>query len=310
VTGWRRAEPKVVRPFFELADATTLLERAAIRLRADEDPVGGDGGETAVLDVDLSTVDPAEVRLLPNLDEADAHGVLGAEAEHYALGLFARDAIFKNRAALGHWPISDGLPREVSVDEETWHRYGHGRRLELTLALCLRHPREPRAGRPRTKGAWVARKTFELRPKLTQSLFALRPLTEDVAKDFKVPHDCLMHVDYDGRINEVDEAGVAVATCYLNEEVHERLLSGRRAPALNELVFAEVVSAILMEAGEDIRSAEAVIENSALDRVLSHLSKDDPAMTLDGLKQLLAEPLRLRAKIQATTGLAASLARM
>lgn len=304
---WRRSEPRDVRPFFGARPLEEALDGAAIAMRPREDPIADES-----VALQLGDLDDDEVTLFPRLSNEAVLSTLGDRAESYALVVTLRDPTFKRRALWGTWSAAGEMPETILISAETLREFGHGREVEIALSLCLTADRDPEPGWPSTTGGWIARKKFSIGVHTQRSAFDIRPLTEEIRKANKLPDGALVFASLGGvPLDERVEEGEAFAVCYLAESVLAAMSSSREGSALNLVIGAEMVAAVVSAIAEEgnLAELEAVEPGTPLERFLRQLGGEEP-MSLDRFRRLVDDPQRMRATIHDRIGVVAGLEKL
>lgn len=298
---WHREEPREVRPFFHAMAAAGALDACGIRLFDGTDP----RTETSfdLDDIDFKKLTPAVQIVLANAELWQPEGLTNSDLE---LVLVARHPFLKRSEVIHSIQLAEELPGEWVIGPETLVRMGGGRNLQLTLALTLRHDRQPSPGAPWVAGHWLARKSFLLRSRTMPTLFDLRTRNDDewVAKGY--PAKSFYAVEYIGGIDTELDEGASVATVWIHTDAHNKLVSSSLGEALQPLLAAEIISSIVLESFREWKESKDVDAASPLATLLKQLGKEKP-LSLGGLKALVANPPLLKATLQDRLSVVAAL---
>lgn len=294
---WRRSEPRTARPFFAVSDLEELLDNTLILI----------GDRELEIDEDSVQLDPADfeslhVSVLPKVDHKLLSTVLAGQKEHYSFILTLRDPMFKRRVLHRSWPLSADLPDRLSLDQETVEKFGHKRELSVSLALVLtQNIDDCMPGWPSQKGAWIAKRTFKVKLRSVRSTFDFYSISQQEALQYTDCADALLHVEVRGELlAEELEEGVSFATCYIAEGVYDAMQKTTGGQILHGVVMSEVICAVLAASATEIQDVESVTLGTPLATILEQLGQDSP-MSLDVLKAVLRDPIKLRAHVHDRT---------
>lgn len=295
---WRRSEPRTVRPFFALHALEGALDNTVLLVGERETEIEDD-----VVQLDPADFDGLHVAICPKLDGDKVRSTLGSRSERVVLLLSLRDPMFKRRLVHRKWPVDKKLPERILLDSALVQEFGHKRELHATLALVLDADVQPEPGWPRRRGAWIAKRAFKLKLRSVKSTFDIRKMTKAEAKAWTGFTGALIHVEYnEGRILEEPDDENPLATCYIAEDVYERMQRPSDGPLLQAFVMTEIVAAVLGHAAKDVEEATEVPKGTPLATILEQLGADTP-MSLMALKGIVRDPVKLRAAVHDRTDL-------
>jgi hypothetical protein len=293
-SAWRRSEPREIRPFFAAA-AENALEHAKIKLFERDEPSDQTIHAIEALDFPRLTV-----ALLPELEIGT---VVSATPELARFPLefvaFVRDPFHKRIGFLHRQSARSGIPREIPVDQDVITSYGHGRAVELTLALCAADDSHTRPGLPTVQGQWISRKKFEIKLRTAPNLFDIRPTPDEVWRRMGFPARTFTPIERERSLNEELPEGETVAIGYVHEDAYKAMANGPNGAALQALVAVEMLVDVILDSRADIEEIEAAQPGTPLERLLRQLSHRGEKVTIIELQRLLGEPRKLKALIQA-----------
>lgn len=299
---WRRTEPRIARPFFAVSAMEGALKQASIFVGEREFNVS-DGA----VQLDPADFENLQVAISPRLNESDVRKTLKERASQFSLVMTLRDPMFKRRVIHKEWSLDGEIPDRLLLDEEIVHEFGHKRELHVTLAILLSENVEVSPGWPHRKGSWLAKHTFQIKLRNIRPTFDLRPMTREMAKEFTGSKGALLHVEVRGEfLAQQVEEGEYFASCYIAEDVFNSMQRATSGAILQNIVMAEVVCMILAEAADDISAVEEVPKDTPLRRILEQLGRNFP-LPLNELKEIVRNPVQLRALVHDRTDLVASL---
>ncbi|WP_326914463.1 hypothetical protein [Sphingopyxis chilensis] len=289
---WHREEPRDVRPFFAAINAERCLDASGLRLFAN-----GDVMQDASFELD--EIDFKKLEPVVHIAVADPSKWLPAELaiDELELTLIARHGFLKRSEILASVSLGDPLPSTWSISADALARFGGGRNMLVTLAICLRSDRAPAPGSPFVPGHWIAKKSFLLRSRSMPTLFDLRVRTDEEWTAAGYPPKTFYSVEYLGGIDAELEEGASVATVYVHADAHNKMVSSQIGEALQPMLGAEIIAAILVESLKDWQNADQVDPASPLTTLLKQLGKEKP-LTLQGLQALISRPSLLKATLQ------------
>jgi hypothetical protein len=211
----------------------------------------------------------------------------------------ARDPFHKRVCVLHRQPAGSSFPSEIPVDQDVVASYGHGRAVELMLALCLTEDSRPSPGLPAVQGQWISRKNFEIKLRTTPSLFDIRPTPDTEWRRMGFPERTFTLIERSRNLNEELAEGETVAIGYVHEDAYNAMASGPNGTALQALVAVEMLVDVILDSRGDIEGAEAAQAGTPLARLLAQLSRGVEKMTMSELQRLVRDPRKLKAVLQA-----------
>jgi len=292
---WRRTQPKDLRPFYGCRSIYALLDNAQVR-------IGGDGERNFGPNV---SVEPAQltgtdVTIFPEVNSKILADELGSAANLYALVLAVRDASFKRRLLERRFAVPHEIPETITLEADRVDELAHASQLEFSLAICLTETREGPPGWPLSVGTWLASKSFCLRKQPDKRLgFDLQALSQEIRNAHGLPENSLVFAELVAPVDTVLEEGESFATCYLAEPILDALRSNRETNALNSVVEAEVIAAVLTAIRTEVDDGEARWEpepGSPMASVLERLGKSR-ALSMSEFRDLSADGQKLRAVV-------------
>lgn len=295
---WRRTEPRTARPFFAVSKIGSALDHAVILIGDRETEK-----EEDVVHLDPADFDDLHVAILPNLDLPVVREVLEEKVDKYSLLLTIRDPVFKRRVVHKDIPLLGDLPERLPLTKDIIQAYGHKRELHVTIALALIEdmpiPVEP--GWPQHRGSWIAKRTFKIKLRSIRSTFDLRAMTPQEAKHLTGWPGALLYAEVNGELlsEELDE-DQSLAIVYIAQEIYEAMQRTKDGPLLQNLVMAEVVASVLADAASDIQEIESAPKGTPIATILEQLGEDAP-MSLNDLKNVVNNPIKLRALVHDRT---------
>lgn len=235
----------------------------------------------------------AEPRLPPGLSRDDL-----------AIVMLLRHALLKRSEVFASFPLADGSQGDHAIPAAALARFGHGRDLQIGIALVLARDLDVGPGLPTVRGAWLAQRWIQLRSRSTPNLFDVQPRTAEQWQAYGYPPDTVYAAEYAGGILEA-EAG-SIGSVWVHASWYERLAQDDDRGLL-ALLASEVVVTILTASLDGWKDLDAPPPGSPLARIAERLGEGG-AMPLPTLGDLLAhEPARLKAMLQARDGALAGL---
>ena len=216
---WRRSEPREFRPFFQAWDLEDALNAAQLVVAGEEVD-----SATDVVPLDAERFRDLEVGLRPNVDAEALADRLGARANSIALVVTIRDPMLKRRVLREKWNFSGGLLEEYCLGSDLVEKFGHGRELQVTLALALDEDLDVEPGWPHIRGQWFSKRRFIIKLRSIQSISSVEPMSPELALKLTGSRGALVGVDYyDGQLEIEAEEGTHIAKCYVAEDVYKAM---------------------------------------------------------------------------------------
>lgn len=300
---WHRSEPREVRPFFAAQSASAALDQSGIRLTADGEISTGTSFELD--DPDLLTLAPT---VFPAVLNPQMWLPEGFAASDLRLLIIARQPLLKRSELVGSYSLAETTPEAVEIPIEMMKALGGGRNTQVVLAIVLAEDRAPEPGSPFVRGHWLAKKTFAFRTRSTPVLFDIRPRTDEEWVANGYPAKTLYAVEYmSGIESEPDEGINSVAVVHVHADAHVRLGETKLGEAVQPLLAAEIVTSILQQSLSDWENLESAPKGSALETLVTQLSKVEPISVAKLASLIRTNPSRVRALAQSRYGVVQSL---
>lgn len=294
---WKRSQPTVLRPFFGAQSALDLLDDAEIILRSGGDPTG----ETRIVQAgSLSDVDPI---LLPRVAETAVQQILGEKRNAFELAVTLRTHHMFRRELVSRHSLANEIPESITIPKDCMIDAKQSGLFEIGLSICFTYDGDLGPGWPEHVGAWLSRKTFTVGLDRSEGAFRIRPLTEAVRKRASLPDGTFIYVEDVSDLNEIYEEGEACAVAYVSEGVMAKQAGAKPKSAINALLYSEVVAAILTSPGNGIDEATEITPDSPLSNLVTNLSTPKLNLDLPTLKELVKDPVKLRAHVHDASNL-------
>lgn len=266
----------VVRPFFAFADLGECLN--AVRLRAVE---GENPTELAALKLAEDAFDDLAPRLHLDFERNAVLAALGERASRYRLLVTLRDTVRKRRWIHADFAIAEA-PAFVDIDADLAKRTANRRSMEITVAIAAVSGTDPVPGHPRLKGGTIAQKRFTIKADIQQSTFNIHPWTPREFEEAGQPANSLLHVAEIADLTAPLEDGEPTAVVYVAEKVLKAVSGGKSSEALTQLLYRDILIAVILGGAGDIRDTERPDRNSPLVSLTDKLSLN-PKMLRDVL---------------------------
>lgn len=293
---WRRSEPRIARPFFEVNALENVLDGTVLLVGEREKEI-----EEDVVQLDPADFEGLHMAICPKFDAEKIRTTLGDRMSGVSLFLTLRDPMFKRRIMHESFPVSGDLPDRIFLDAALVENFGHKRELQATVALALDTDLVPAPGWPHRRGAWIAKRTFKLKLKSVKSTFDIRKMTPQEAEAWTGFTGAFVYVEYnDGRLVAEPDDESPLATCYIAADIYDGMQRVSDGPLLQAFVMAEVVAAVLGQASDDIMKADSAPRGTPLATILEQLGANTP-MPLETLQAIVRDPVKLRAAVHDRT---------
>lgn len=303
---WTRTESRLVRPFTS-ADAT--LDEVRFKLRANDE-----FDERTSFD----PPDPADGDFQPefelNFNASSLDNKLKALEQHLSLIIRLSDAPLHRSEIVFEQAIHD-LPRTWRIPAESKHRFSWSAGFTASVALVLRHSRNPEPGLPFLRGHWVARKVFRIRSQKQQRAFRIEPWTGDDFARNGLPRDVVYWINFltDELNQRFDDPGEAFRVYMRNDVFHalcdmEDSNSGR---AVLKLISADVIAEIVWRGLKDLAPDEEIEPDGLLGAMIRSVT-GKTRTSVEQLRRLASDNdfSSIRAYAQAAVGARLELARL
>ncbi len=302
---WNKSEKRLIRPFTQPEAARDAFRGGRITI----------GTQTWNFDETRPKADPEnltgnDIVIEHALDHAEHRDYTESAGAMVSLILSLRDPIFKKKTVMGRWPVSGDFPETVTIPATAVEEHGHGKCLDVTLALVHEGETKPAPDWPARPGVWVERITFRIRSHKQGRIFDIGRMTVEEAEDKTGFRGSILHVDYNGNINE-PEIDKPIARCDIAAAVFDNMKGSGPGKKYLETTFEpEIILAILTAAFQDIKDAEEATPGSQLEGFLSKLGGKRGAMPLAEFQEIIDDPNKLRNLIHDRAGHADKLGRL
>ena len=297
MNAWVRSQPKTLRPYFGAQAAEDLLDEMELVLKFGDAPV-----QVNRLIVDDSQMADMAPRLYPKLSEERINAVFGERRSAFDLLVTLRTPQMLRRELVERFSLGEEAPECIEVPQHMLKDAKLTGLFELGVSICLSNEIDLGPGWPSHLGSWVAKEVYTIGLDRRQSAFRILPLTEELAKSLHLPKGTFVYVDDIEDLNTVYDEGTSCATAYVSEKVLLSSAAGKSAAAVAALIWSEIASAILLADGNGVSDADEVTGGSPLEAILENL-RADHSLSLSELKNLIKDPVRLRAAVHDSRGL-------
>ncbi|MBB5515739.1 hypothetical protein FHS89_001759 [Rubricella aquisinus] len=300
MNAWVRSQPKTLRPYFGAQAAEGLLDEMELFLKFGDAPVQGNR-----LIVDDSQMKDMAPRLYPKLSEERINAVFGERRSAFDLVVTLRTPQMLRRELVKRFSLGEEARECIEVPQHMLKDAKLTGLFELGASICLSKEVDLGPGWPNHLGSWVAKEIYTIGLDRRQSAFRIEVLTKEMREQRALPDETLIWVDVDD-LNEVYEAGTTCATAYVSERLHDRYKSGKTHSAVNALLYSEIVCAVLASPDNGLKESTFVAPGSPLENICEQLRPGE-ALNLKELKSFLDDPVRLRAFVHDSRGMAKEL---
>jgi hypothetical protein len=213
----------------------------------------------------------------------------------------ARDPFHRRICFLHRQLLDSCIPDEIPVDQDIIASFGHGRAIELTLALCLAEDSQPPPGLPTVQGQWISRKKFEIKLRTAPSLFDIQALSDQEWISRGFPARTFALINRERSLNEELAEDETVAIGFVHEDAYNVMANGSNGPMLQALVAVDMLVDVIL----DIDAAQP---GTPLERLLDRLSHGGEKVTIGNLQRWVRdEPKKLKALLQAKLNVVSSI---
>lgn len=289
---WHREEPREVRPFFKLAKAEDALVDSRIKLFPDSE--GSTDPIHLLDDIDLGRL---SLKIEPIVVDPSLWMPKELSSSELKLVLLVENKFLKRSETIFSVSLNEDLPTQWEISESVIERFGGGKGLMLTVAICLAVDRKALPGSPFILGHWLARKSFGLQLQTMRALFDVQPRTDEDWIKAHFPPKTFFAVNYSDGIASAAETGSSVATVFVHADAYHKMANSKLGDSLQPVLAAEIISTILLESYPEWKDLIEVESGSPLETLLGQLGKGK-SMTLDDLKKLAKNHALLRACLQ------------
>ena len=296
MSDWVRSQSKMLRPYFGAIDAEDLLDGLELVLRIGEASI-----QTKRIIVDDGQMRNMAPLLYPNLSEERISSVLGQNRSAFDLIVTLRTPQMLRRELVARYSLDGGAPNCVEIPDEMLKDARLTGLFELGVSICLAKETSLGLGWPSQVGSWIAREVYRIGYDRRQPAFRIRPLTDELIATFGLPKGTFVYVDVDDLNVEQDE-DMSCATAYVSQRLLNGSVLSKSNAALNSLIWSDVICGILLADSNGISDAQEVTSGSPLEAILENLRSDSPIKLME-MKELIRDPIRLRATVHDCRGL-------
>lgn len=299
---WTRREPQTLRPFFGASVAATLLDHAAIILRP-----GGDPNSSPRI-IELGGLEDVDPSLLPKLEEEDIERALGDKRNAFELVVTLRTPSMFRRELVSRHELNVENLEEIKIDPAFLKDARLSKSFEISLSICLIADSDLGPGWPSHFGSRIAQKVFTVGLDRSQSVFEIKPLTEDLRKSLSLPAGAFVWVDNVNDLNQTYD-DTSCATAYVAETLLNNQKRGHQGEAINAMILSEIVYSLLTNEEGGVRNASELVSDSPLDNLLTNLG-GGKKLELRDIQRLTKDPAKLRARIHHASKIVAHLEKL